>query len=130
MLIYRLAAPPREDDFPVVQKTKGTKKMKTSSLALAAVLLAGAFSVSAPAFAYEEGDGPVFDTDGYTRQLEAKGLDVRDVESYGADAIVATVRDSDGHQSFMYFDKDSLRPLNSVDDGHANRVLSKLDVAR
>jgi len=99
--------------------------MKTTSLALLAALLVG---VSAPAFA-DDGGSPAFNTDWYTSQLAQKGLDVVDVASAGPDAVVATVRQADGTQSFQYFDPHTLKPLGA-NAGTDTRVLSKLDVAR
>lgn len=98
--------------------------MKTTSLALLAVLIAG---VSAPVFADDNSDSPSFNTDWYTSQLTQKGLDVVDVNGSGPDAIVATVRDADGTQSFQFFDRHTLKPLNAA-GGQETRVLSKLDV--
>lgn len=95
--------------------------MKTSSLALAAVLLAGVFS--APALAT---DSPSFDNDWYVTQLQQKGVDA--VAAYeGAPGVVRAVVETANGQVFQYFDEDTLAPI-SANTGSNTRVLTKLDV--
>jgi hypothetical protein len=101
--------------------------MKTSSLAFAAVLLAGAFSVAAPAFASDD-DTPSFDGDWYVTQLQHKGVNAVAAYEGAPDQVRAVVQLADGQQVFQYFDEDTLAPLNGTASAPQTRVLSKLDV--
>ena len=98
--------------------------MKTSSLALAAVLLAGVFS--APVLASDE---PSFDNDWYVTQLQQKGIDA--VAAYeGAPGEVRAVVQTANGQVFQYFDDETLAPIgnNGAAPAQHTRVLTKLDV--
>ena len=97
--------------------------MKTS-LALAALLLAGA--VSAPVLA---SDDSAFDNDWYVTQLQQKGVDA--VAAYeGAPGEIRAVVQTANGQIFQYFDDETLAPIatNGVAAQPKTRVLTKLDV--
>lgn len=95
--------------------------MKISSLALAAVLLAGVFA--APVLASDE---PSFDNDWYVTQLQQKGIDA--VAAYeGAPGEVRAVVQTANGQIFQYFDEDTLAPIGA-NTGSNTRVLTRLDV--
>jgi len=97
--------------------------MKTS-LALAALLLAGA--VSAPVFA---SDDSKFDSDWYVSQLKQKGIDVVAAYEGAPGEVRAVVKTADGKQIFQYFDDETLAPIGAAaNTTHNTRVLSKLDV--
>lgn len=94
--------------------------MKTS-LALAALLLAGA--VSAPVLASDDSS---FDNDWYVTQLQQKGVDA--VAAYeGAPGEIRAVVQTANGQIFQYFDEDTLAPIGG-NAGNNTRVLTKLDV--
>lgn len=94
--------------------------MKTS-LALAALLLAGA--VSAPVLASDDSN---FDNDWYVTQLQQKGIDA--VAAYeGAPGEIRAVVQTANGQIFQYFDEDTLAPIGG-NSGNNTRVLTKLDV--
>lgn len=94
--------------------------MKTS-LALAALLLAGA--VSAPVLASDDSS---FDNDWYVTQLQQKGVDA--VAAYeGAPGEIRAVVQTANGQIFQYFDEDTLAPIGG-NAGTNTRVLTKLDV--
>lgn len=92
--------------------------MKTS-LALAALLLAGA--VSAPVLASDS-----FDGDWYVSQLQHKGIDAVAAYEGQPGEIRAVVQTADGKQIFQYFDEDTLAQVGS-NTGTNTRVLTKLD---
>jgi len=95
--------------------------MKTS-LALAALLLAGA--VSAPVLA---SDNSSFDNDWYVTQLQHKGVNA--VAAYeGAPGEVRAVVQTANGQIFQYFDDETLAPIGAAPTGNNTRVLTKLDV--
>jgi hypothetical protein len=100
--------------------------MKTTSLALAALLLAGA--VSAPALALANDDS-AFDNDWYDTQLQHKGVNAIAAYEGAPGEIRAVVQTADG-QVFQYFDDETLAPIgtNAVATQPRTRVLSKLDV--
>lgn len=94
--------------------------MKTSSLALAAVLLAGVFS--APVLASDDSS---FDNDWYVTQLQQKGIDA--VAAYeGAPGEIRAVVQTANGQVFQYFDDETLAPI-AANTGSNTRVLTKLD---
>jgi hypothetical protein len=95
--------------------------MKTS-LALAALLLAGA--VSAPVLASDDSS---FDNDWYVTQLQHKGVDAVAAYEGQPGQIRAVVVTADGTQTFQYFDEDTLAPIGA-NTGTNTRVLTKLDV--
>lgn len=91
-----------------------------ASLAVAALLLAGA--VSAPALANDSS----FDNDWYVTQLQHKGVDAVAVYEGAPGEIRAVVQTADGKTTFQYFDQDTLAPI-SANTGTNTRVLTKLD---
>jgi hypothetical protein len=96
--------------------------MKTTSLALAAVLLAGAFA--APAIANDSS----FDSDWYVTQLQQKGIDAVAAYEGAPGEIRAVVQTADG-QVFQYFDDETLAPIGAHGvNAPKTRVLTKLDV--
>jgi redox-regulated HSP33 family molecular chaperone len=95
--------------------------MKTS-LALAALLLAGA--VSAPVLA---SDNSSFDGDWYVTQLQHKGVDAVAAYEGAPGEVRAVVQTADGKQIFQYFDDETLAPIGG-NTGTNTRVLTKLDV--
>lgn len=95
--------------------------MKTS-LALAALLLAGA--VSAPVLA---SDNSSFDSDWYVSQLQHKGVNAVAAYEGAPGEVRAVVQTADGTQIFQYFDDETLAPIGS-NTGTNTRVLTKLDV--
>lgn len=97
--------------------------MKTS-LALAALLLAGA--VSAPVLA---SDNSSFDSDWYVTQLQHKGINAVEVYEGAPGEVRAVVQTADGKQTFQYFNDETLAPIGAV-TGTNTRVLSKLDVGQ
>jgi hypothetical protein len=95
--------------------------MKTTSLALAAVVLAGAFA--APAIANDS----TFDGDWYVTQLQHKGIDAVAAYEGAPGEIRAVVQTADG-QVFQYFDDETLAPIGAAGpNAPQTRVLSKLD---
>jgi hypothetical protein len=102
-------------------------EMKTSSRAIAALLLAGA--VSAPAVALAS-DFPSFDGDWFVTQLRHKGVDAVAAYEGPPGEIRAVVQTADG-QVFQYFDDETLAPiLSGAASGPQTRVLTKLDTRR
>ena len=96
--------------------------MKTSSIALAAVLLAG---LAAPAFAASEDS--TFDSDFLLTALQQKGINAVAVYENSDNLIRATVKTADGNEIFQYFYQDTLQPVKSGADAGQTRVLSKVD---
>jgi hypothetical protein len=98
--------------------------MKTSSLALAAVLLAGVFS--APVLASDDSS---FNGDWYVTQLQQKGINATAVYEGQPGEIRAVVSTGNG-STFAYFDEDTLAPIgnNGAAAAPQTRVLTKLDV--
>jgi len=95
--------------------------MKTS-LALAALLLAGA--VSAPVLASDDSS---FDNDWYVTQLQHKGVNAVAAYEGQPGEIRAVVQTASG-QVFQYFDEDTLAPIGNAAAAPKTRVLTKLDV--
>lgn len=95
--------------------------MKTSALALAALLVAGGLSV--PAFA---ADDSTFDSDYLVTQLQQRGINAVDVYENGDNIIRADVKLADGSTSFQYYYEDTLAPVQAAAQPNT-RVLSKLD---
>ncbi len=93
--------------------------MKTS-LALAALLIAGA--VSAPALASDS----KFDNEWYVGQLQHKGVNAVAVYEGAPGEIRAVVQTADGQQIFQYFDDQTLAPIGA-NSGTNTRVLTQLD---
>jgi sugar/nucleoside kinase (ribokinase family) len=52
-----------------------------------------------------------FDTDFYIAQLRYDGVDAIAVSQVDGQLIKATIVDASGHQSFAFFDKDTLTPV-------------------
>ena len=96
--------------------------MKTSSIALAAVLLAG---LAAPAFAASEDSK--FDSDFLITALQQKGINAVAVHENSDNLIRVTVRTAGGNDIFQYFYQDTLQPVKSGADAGQTRVLSKVD---
>src|SRR6218665_1881092 len=94
--------------------------MKTS-LALAALLLAGA--VSAPVLA---SDNSSFDSDWYVTQLQHKGVNAVEVYEGAPGEVRAAVKAADGKEIFQYFNDETLAPIGA-NTGTNTRVLTKLD---
>ena len=82
-----------------------TNVLKTSALALAAVLTAGALAT--PVFA--EGSA-TFDSAYLIQQLRYDGVNAIAADQVTTDTFRATVV-SGGHQSFEFFNIDSLQPV-------------------
>ena len=97
--------------------------MKTTSLALAAALLAGAFA--APALA---NDDAAFDGGWYVTQLQQKGVDAVAAYEGAPGEVRAVVQLADGQQVFQYFDDETLQPIAAT-PAPQTRVLSRLDVS-
>lgn len=95
--------------------------MKTSALALAALLVAGGLSV--PAFAADDSS---FDGDWYVTQLQQRGINAVDVYENTDNVIRADVKLADGSTQFQYFYEDTLAPVKAPGQA-TTRVLSKLD---
>jgi hypothetical protein len=87
--------------------------MKTSAIALAAVIVAG---LVAPSFAASNGysTDSDFDADFILTQLQQKGVDATAVFPNGSDRVRAVVQQADGSQVFQYFDEDTLAPVGST----------------
>ena len=87
--------------------------MKTSAIALAAVIVAG---LVAPSFAASNGytTDANFDADYILTQLQQKGVDATAVFPNGSERVRAVVNLADGSQVFQYFDEDTLRPVGSA----------------
>ena len=97
--------------------------MKTTSLAIAALLLAG--GVSAPALALAADSS--FDGNWYVTQLQHKGIDAVAAYEGPPGEIRAVVQTADG-QVFQYFDDETLAPIgNYAATAPRTRVLTKLD---
>jgi hypothetical protein len=94
--------------------------MKTTSLALAAALLAGAFA--APAIASDSS----FDGNWYVTQLQYKGVNAVAAYEGAPGEIRAVVKTADGAEIFQYFDDETLAPIAAA-KGSNTRVLTKLD---
>ena len=96
--------------------------MKTSSLAIVGVVLAGLVT---PAFAGGISSDSGFDRDDYLTRLIQKGVDATDVAEGAPGQIRATVQLADGSSKFQYFYEETLQPVTA---GKGNtRVLTKLD---
>lgn len=93
--------------------------MKTS-LALAALLLAGA--VSAPVLASDSS----FDNDWYVTQLQQKGVNAIAAYEGAPGEVRAVVQTADGKQIFQYFNDETLAPIGA-NTGTNSRVMTKLD---
>ena len=87
--------------------------MKTSAIALAAVIVAG---LVAPSFAASNSytTDSDFDADFILTQLQQNGIDATAVFPNGSDRVRAVVNLGDGSQVFQYFDEDTLRPVGST----------------
>jgi len=87
--------------------------MKTSAIALAAVLVAG---LAAPSFAASNGysTDSNFDADFILTQLQHNGVDATAVFPNGSDRVRAIVKLSDGSEVFQYFYEDTLSPVSSA----------------
>jgi hypothetical protein len=87
--------------------------MKTSAIALAAVLVAG---LAAPSFAASNSytTDSDFDADYILTQLQQNGVDATAVFPNGSERVRAVVNLADGSQVFQYFDEDTLRPVGSA----------------
>ena len=96
--------------------------MKTSSLALAAVLLAGLFT--SPVL---PSDDSSFDNDRYETQLQHKGVNAVAAYEGQPGEIRAVVQTASG-QVFQYFDDETLAPIGNTAAAPRTRVLTKLDV--
>jgi len=95
--------------------------MKTSALALAALLVAGGLSV--PAFASDESS---FDGDWYVTQLQQRGVNAVGAYEKSDNVIRVDVKLADGSTQFQYFYEDTLAPVQPAGQP-TTRVLSKLD---
>jgi hypothetical protein len=86
--------------------------MKTSAIALAAVLVAG---LAAPSFAASNNysTDSDFDADYILTQLQQQGVDATAVFPNGADRVRAVVKQADGTETFQYFDEVTLNPVGS-----------------
>lgn len=98
---------------------------RTSSLSLVAAALAVMAASSAPAVA-EDDSGTSFNDDLVRASLIERGYDVSAL-AQEFNKIRATVTRPDGSSDFVYFDINSLQPLDG-DRGDRTRVLSDLDV--
>ena len=100
--------------------------MKTSVIALAAVVVAG---LVAPSFAASNNysTDSNFDADYILTQLQQKGVDATAVFPNGSDRVRAVVQLSDGSEVFQYFDEVTLRPVTT---GVSTKVLTSLDTAQ
>lgn len=98
--------------------------MKTSPLALAALVVAG---LATPVFADSiNGSDSGFDASYILTQLQQKGIAATAVYENGADKVRAVVPLADGSEVFQYFYEDGLRPVAGSSSGNT-RVLSDLD---
>ena len=95
--------------------------MKTSVIALAAVLLAG---LAAPALANDDSS---FDGASLATALQHKGINAVAVYENSDNIIRAVVQQADGTDKFAYFYQDTLQPVKSGTDAAQTRVLSKVD---
>lgn len=93
--------------------------MKTSALALAALLVAGGLSV--PAFASDSS----FDGDWYVTQLQQRGINAISAYEKTDNVIRVDVKLADGSTQFQYFYEDTLAPVKPA--APTTRVLSKVD---
>lgn len=95
--------------------------MKTSALALAALLVAGGLSV--PAFAADDSS---FDADWYVTQLQQRGINAVGAYEKADNVIRVDVKLADGSSQFQYFYADTLTPVKAAAQP-TTRVLSKVD---
>ncbi len=111
MQIQLLEASGRCADLRLVQTMKGTFEMtntfKTASLALAAIVTAGALAT--PVFA-ASGDSLKFDSAYLIQQLRYDGVNAIAADEVTGDTCRATVV-SGGHQSFAFYNIDSLQQI-------------------
>ena len=100
--------------------------MKTSAIALAAVLVAG---LVAPSFAASNNyaTDSSFDADYILTQLQQNGVDATAVFPNGSERVRALVQLADGTEVFQYFDEETLRPVTT---GVSTTVLTSLDTAQ
>jgi hypothetical protein len=80
--------------------------IKTSAIALAAVIGLGA--IATPVLA--EGS-KLFDGDYYITQLRYDGVNAIAADEVTGSTFRATVLTADGHQTYEFFDRDSLQPI-------------------
>ena len=78
-----------------------------SALVLSAIVGASSLAIAAPAMAKDV----KFDTDYYIAQLRYDGVNAIDVSQVDGQLIKATIVDASGHQSYAFFDKDTLAPV-------------------
>lgn len=97
--------------------------MKTSSFAIAAVVLAG---LAAPLASTAALASDSFDRDYVLGQLLQKGVNATDVFEGWNGQVRAVVQLADGSSQFQYFYEDTLQPVNASKPN--TRVLTKLDV--
>ncbi len=111
MQIQLLEAIGRCADLRLVQPMKGTFEMtnsfKTASLALAAIVTAGA--IATPVFAANDGSLK-FDSTYLIQQLRYDGVNAIAADQVSGDTFRATVV-SGGHQSFAFYNIDSLQQI-------------------
>lgn len=96
--------------------------MKTSALALSALLLAGGLSVPAFAASYNS----TFDSDFLVKQLQDRGVNAVDAFEKTDNVIRVEVKLADGSSQWQYFYQDTLTPVKSGAQT-STRVLSKVD---
>lgn len=98
--------------------------MKTSSIAIAAVVLAGLAAPLATTTAFASDSD--FDRDYVLGQLLQKGVNATDVFEGWNGQVRAVVQLADGSSQFQYFYEDTLQPVTAAKSN--TRVLTKLDV--
>jgi hypothetical protein len=100
--------------------------MKTSAIALAAVIVAG---LVAPSFAASNNytTDSDFDADYILTQLQQKGVDATAVFPNGSDRVRAVVQLADGSETFQYYDEETLTPVHT---SGSNAVLTSIDAAQ
>ncbi len=100
--------------------------MKTSAIALAAVIVAG---LVAPSFAASNNytTDSDFDADYILTQLQQKGIDATAVFPNGSDRVRAVVQLSDGSETFQYYDEETLAPVHT---SGSNAVLTSIDAGQ
>lgn len=98
--------------------------MKTSSFAIAAVVLAGLAAPMASTAAFASDSD--FDRDYVLGQLLQKGVNATDVFEGWNGQVRAVVQLADGSSQFQYFYEDTLQPVTASKPN--TRVLTKLDV--
>ena len=86
-----------------------TNTSKFAALALTAVVALG--SVAAPALAAPTNGSPNFDGNFYITQLRYDGVNAIAADEVTQSVFRATVIGTDGHQSFEFFDRDSLQQI-------------------